>query len=408
MELPGVVKAPLSFTANFRATDQVIGIDGIRGQLSSGRVSGAVAIDTSGTKPAANANLNFDRLELLPAPASRPASPRRAVEQPADGSRGASRVRRGGENVGARARGRHDSHRSGRDRGEPVGRAVVVASSPARTSMAGRSRAGSSSMRDRRDPRYGPTLDLPGERPSIPHRRPQVRQYRRPLQCEVRSHGVRRQPRRHRGEPGRHGRPELRGRRDPRHQHPRHGRTLSNQTLQGWQEKGPEQTEFGSFFAKFQMANGKATSDDIRLVGPLVRMTGKGTRRPGGRTLDFRVDPKLVLSQQGQGSANDPAGLGVPVVIRGSWDNPQIYPDISGILDNPEAAFTSSRRWAAACSACRAESPERRDRQEARRPMSDQVARPAIPGRPERPGSDRRNSPRTTATRCATCCGTCW
>ncbi|MBL6431802.1 MAG: hypothetical protein HPM95_14360 [Alphaproteobacteria bacterium] len=32
-------------------------------------------------------------------------------------------------------------------------------------------------------------------------------------------------------------------------------------------------------------------------------------------------------------------GLGVPVIVRGSWDRPQIYPDIKGILDNPQAAL---------------------------------------------------------------------
>jgi AsmA protein len=57
------------------------------------------------------------------------------------------------------------------------------------------------------------------------------------------------------------------------------------------------------------------------------------------KTLDLRVDPKLVLSLQGQGGAPDPAGLGVPVVIRGPWAEPRIYPDVAGILDNPEAAF---------------------------------------------------------------------
>ena len=119
---------------------------------------------------------------------------------------------------------------------------------------------------------------------------------------------------------------------------------LSSKTMQGWQEKETERTEFGSFFAKFQITDGKATSDDIRLVGPLVRMTGKGTADLVARTLDFRVDPKVVLSQHGQGSTNDPAGLGVPVVIRGSFDNPQIYPDISGILDNPEAAFSKLKQ----------------------------------------------------------------
>src|SRR5262245_3669189 len=71
LELPGLVKGPLSLNANFRATDRIIGIDGIRGSLSSGRVTGAVAIDISGAKPAANANLSFDRVELAPPPPSR-------------------------------------------------------------------------------------------------------------------------------------------------------------------------------------------------------------------------------------------------------------------------------------------------------------------------------------------------
>jgi AsmA protein len=70
-----------------------------------------------------------------------------------------------------------------------------------------------------------------------------------------------------------------------------------------------------------------------------VRVTGKGTVNLVTRSLDLRVDPKLVLSLQGHGGPADPAGLGVPVVIRGAWNEPRIYPDIAGILDNPEAAF---------------------------------------------------------------------
>jgi hypothetical protein len=29
----------------------------------------------------------------------------------------------------------------------------------------------------------------------------------------------------------------------------------------------------------------------------------------------------------------------VPIVIEGSWNDPRIYPDIKGILENPEAAY---------------------------------------------------------------------
>ena len=53
----------------------------------------------------------------------------------------------------------------------------------------------------------------------------------------------------------------------------------------------------------------------------------------------FRVEPKLVLTTEGQGRAADPVGLGIPVMIDGPWAEPRIYPDMAGILDNPDAAY---------------------------------------------------------------------
>ena len=35
----------------------------------------------------------------------------------------------------------------------------------------------------------------------------------------------------------------------------------------------------------------------------------------------------------------DPVGFGIPVVIDGPWAGPRIYPDMAGILDNPDAAY---------------------------------------------------------------------
>ncbi len=55
--------------------------------------------------------------------------------------------------------------------------------------------------------------------------------------------------------------------------------------------------------------------------------------------LAFRVEPKLVMTTEGQGRAADPVGLGIPVMIEGSWADPRIYPEMSGILENPDAAY---------------------------------------------------------------------
>ena len=43
-----------------------------------------------------------------------------------------------------------------------------------------------------------------------------------------------------------------------------------------------------------------------------------------------------------QGNA-DPIGLGIPVIVQGTWTEPRIYPDVTGILDNPGAAYARLR-----------------------------------------------------------------
>jgi AsmA protein len=46
-----------------------------------------------------------------------------------------------------------------------------------------------------------------------------------------------------------------------------------------------------------------------------------------------------VASLEGQGGKTDLQGLGVPVAVNGPWASPSIYPDIAGILENPQAAY---------------------------------------------------------------------
>jgi AsmA protein len=46
-----------------------------------------------------------------------------------------------------------------------------------------------------------------------------------------------------------------------------------------------------------------------------------------------------VLTLEGQGRTANPVGLGIPVAIDGPWADPRIYPDMAGMMDNPEAAY---------------------------------------------------------------------
>jgi len=116
-------------------------------------------------------------------------------------------------------------------------------------------------------------------------------------------------------------------------------RQLTARPLSGWQEEKEQATDLTQLSASFRIDRGQATTTDLNLVGPLVRVTGTGTIDLGTKMLGFRVEPKLVLTTEGQGRTNDPVGLGIPVVIDGPWTEPRIYPDMAGVLDNPDAAY---------------------------------------------------------------------
>ena len=120
-------------------------------------------------------------------------------------------------------------------------------------------------------------------------------------------------------------------------------RSLTLSTLNGWQQNKSEKTDLSQLSALFRIENGKATTDNLRLQGPLVRVTGAGTADLAAKTLQFKFDPKLVVSLEGQGGASDPLGFGVPVVMQGTWGQPRIHLDMAGILENPDAAYAKLR-----------------------------------------------------------------
>jgi AsmA protein len=120
-------------------------------------------------------------------------------------------------------------------------------------------------------------------------------------------------------------------------------RSLTSGTLSGWQEGRDQSTDLTQLSASFRIEQGQAATTDLALAGPLVRMTGAGTVDLPAKTLAFRVEPKLVMTTEGQGSSANPVGLGIPVAIEGPWAEPRIYPDVAGMLDNPDAAYAKLR-----------------------------------------------------------------
>ncbi len=120
-------------------------------------------------------------------------------------------------------------------------------------------------------------------------------------------------------------------------------RTVKTAIIEGWKKAPRQSTDFAELSASFTITDGLAKTTDLKLIGPLVRLTGAGEADLLRRRLDFRVEPRLVGSIKGQGGRFDLSGLPVPVIIRGPWDNPKIYPDVEGILKDPDKAFKTIR-----------------------------------------------------------------
>ena len=113
-------------------------------------------------------------------------------------------------------------------------------------------------------------------------------------------------------------------------------RGLGQGRFNGFDRVGTERTDFSELAATFEIASGVATNRDLRVIGPLVRMSGGGIVELPARRLDYTVRPKIVASLSGQGALpQESGGIEIPVRIRGSWDRPSYEPDLQSVLKDP-------------------------------------------------------------------------
>jgi AsmA protein len=111
--------------------------------------------------------------------------------------------------------------------------------------------------------------------------------------------------------------------------------------LTGWRQGPDAKTPFDGLSAAFTVNNGIAATTNLNFVSPVMSVKGGGTVDLPRQALNLKVSPTLNLAEA-QGL--DLAGLAVPIIVKGPWAAPQIYPDIAGILENPEAAYNPLRK----------------------------------------------------------------
>ena len=84
-----------------------------------------------------------------------------------------------------------------------------------------------------------------------------------------------------------------------------------------------QKTIFDGISAGFAIAGGVLTNDDLTLSAPLITATGEGAVDLGAQRLDYRLKPVLITGDQ--------SGVTVPLLISGSWANPQVRLDLEGL-----------------------------------------------------------------------------
>lgn len=123
-------------------------------------------------------------------------------------------------------------------------------------------------------------------------------------------------------------------------------RNVFSAATTGWQSGGAQDTDFSEMGGTFTITNGVLKNDDLRLLSPLIRVSGAGTVNMPPKTLNYRVEPKLVASLEGQGASGAAQGIEVPILITGSWSSPRFAPDLASMIqnrDNIESTIKSIR-----------------------------------------------------------------
>ncbi len=91
-------------------------------------------------------------------------------------------------------------------------------------------------------------------------------------------------------------------------------------------------TDFAELTGSFIIQKGILKNDDLRMLAPLMRLTGAGTADLPQKQANYRLEPKAVASLEGQGAQGDEVGLLVPIIVSGPWHNLSYRPDLAALM----------------------------------------------------------------------------
>jgi AsmA protein len=96
--------------------------------------------------------------------------------------------------------------------------------------------------------------------------------------------------------------------------------------------EGANQTDFSELTGSYTISKGVLKNEDLKLLSPLIRVTGRGTFDIPPQAVNYRVDSALVADLSGQGGVFERKGLVVPVNVTGKLGALSYSPDLKGLV----------------------------------------------------------------------------
>lgn len=99
-------------------------------------------------------------------------------------------------------------------------------------------------------------------------------------------------------------------------------------------ESTSQETDFTELSGTFRITDGVVRNEDLAMLSPLLRVTGKGSVALPTRMVDYRIAAALVADLTGQGGLLERNGLVIPILVKGEIGNLRYQPDLQGLVLN--------------------------------------------------------------------------
>ncbi|PSW01160.1 AsmA family protein [Photobacterium lipolyticum] len=98
--------------------------------------------------------------------------------------------------------------------------------------------------------------------------------------------------------------------------------------------KEDKKTDFSALTATVKLGKGEASTNNLHLASPLLRIDGKGNTNLMSEAIDFTINTSVVATSKGQGGKeiDEVADLTVPIDVKGDWKQPTFSLNLKKLL----------------------------------------------------------------------------